>query len=161
MLQNKCITIDETDTEIPDKASNSDNAFKLIKIISKKGAGAFNGFLKALNDHAQYEPGAMAHKELYETLNAGAMLLSKRRRPSGSSYRSQTSVTSFKGRGITESFELPTLESHSEYLEESHSKQLLISKEGDENVVPPIEEHTACNTDVKPDNAVETVPEVS
>ena len=130
LYQNQCVTMEELE-RFSDEATDSQNTSKLIQIISRRGVGAFHQFLKALSEHATFEPSERAHKELYDTLNeeANSVLLSKRRRPSGSSYKSQTSRTSLRAGLLGESMEISTLETS----DESEEGVQLISKGEDED----------------------------
>ena len=154
--------MEELRTQFPDEAPDSQNTFKLIQIIYRHGVGAFNGFLEALNEHATSEPGERAHKELFDILNkeANALLsisISNRRRPSGSSYKSQTSKTSLRAGLLGESMETSTLEPPHESEEDMH---LILKGEDEDEILkdmpqPPMEMHEQPNT------GVETAPQVS
>ena len=67
LIENDCITLDEA-RQFHTEDSRSDNSVKLISIISQRGVGAFNGFIKALRQFTTDERGEGAHKELLETL---------------------------------------------------------------------------------------------
>ena len=165
LYENQCITMEELETRFPDEAPDSQNTFKLIQIVSKRGVGAFNGFLKALSQHATFEPSERAHKELYDTLNeeANTLLLSKRRRPSGSSYKSQTSRTSLRAGLLGESMETSTLVPPHESEEDMQLN--LKGKDEDETLKdmpqPPMEMHTIDTTHEQFNTDAETVPQVS
>lgn len=67
LIENDCITLDEA-RQLHTEDSRSDNSIKFISIISHRGVGAFNGFIKALKQFTTDERGEGAHKELLETL---------------------------------------------------------------------------------------------
>ena len=159
LYENQCITMEELETRFPDEAPDSQNTFKLIQIVSKRGVGAFNGFLRALSQHATFEPSERAHKELYDTLNeeANAVLLSKRRRPSGSSYKSQTSRTSLRAGLLGESMETSTLIPPHESEEDMQDEDETLK----DTPQPPMEMHTIDTKHEQLDTDAETVPQVS
>lgn len=157
--------MEELRTQFPDEAPDSENNFKLIEIISRRGVGAFNGFLKALSEHAAFEPGERAHKELYDTLNAEANVVlsfSKRRRPSGSSYKSQTSRASLRAGLLGESMETSTLKPP----HESEEDMQPISKGEDvdealKDIPQPPNSIEIDTTHEKPNTDAEVAPQVS
>lgn len=157
--------MEELETKFPDEAPDSQNTFKLVEILSKRGVGAFNGFLKALSEHATFEPSERAHKELFDTLNAEAsiMLLSMRRRPSGSSLQSQTSRTSFRAALLGDSMETSTLEPPHE--SEEDMRPILKGDDEDETLKdmpqPPMEIQTIDSTHEQPNVDGEIAPQVS
>ena len=91
LFQNKCITFADVKKFHPE-SPQSESAFRLIEILSKRGVSAFIGFLKALKGYTTKEPGEAAHSELLDALKTEAMRY--RRRPSGASIKSQISKTS-------------------------------------------------------------------
>ena len=66
LLNNDCITL--SDIECLHKGSTRENILELMKIISRRGTGAFMKFLDALEQSIRDEPGETGHKELVNTL---------------------------------------------------------------------------------------------
>ena len=158
LYQHQCVSLEDLETRFPEEAPNSQNNLKLIGIISRRGIVAFNGFLKALNENETFEP---AHKELYGTLNeAASKQLSKRRRPSGSSYKSQTSRGSLRAGLLGESMETSTLEPPHESQED-----ILKREEEDETFKdmpqPPMKKPTIDTSREQPNTGADTAPQVS
>ena len=74
LIDNECITL--TDEESLHKPTKRDNVLELIKIISRKGIGAFKKFLDALEESSKDDLG---HRELADTLRKEYQLRERRK----------------------------------------------------------------------------------
>ena len=74
LIDNECITL--TDEESLRKPTKRDNVLELMKMISRKGIGAFKKFLDALEESSKDDLG---HRELADTLRKEYQLRERRK----------------------------------------------------------------------------------